>query len=54
MGGGGVSGGVGGKPETGYSYLPTGLFGAALSPRSASHRPKQDWRVLRDVSPTQG
>ena len=25
-----------------------------MSPRSASHRPRQDWRALRDVSPTQG
>ena len=28
-------------------YLPTGLFGVALSPKSASHRPRQDWRALR-------
>ena len=25
-----------------------------MSPRSASHRPRHDWRALRDVSPTQG
>ena len=25
-----------------------------MSLRSASHRPRQDWRALRDVSPTQG
>ena len=25
-----------------------------MSPRSASHRPRQDWRALRDVLPTQG
>ena len=25
-----------------------------MSPRSASHRPRQDWRTLRDISPTQG
>ena len=25
-----------------------------MSPRSVSHRPRQDWRALRDVSPTQG
>ena len=31
-----------------------GLFGVAMSPRSVSHRPRQDWRALRDVSPTQG
>ena len=24
-----------------------------MSPRSASHRPRQDWRALRDVSLTQ-
>ena len=34
--------------------LSTGLFGVAMSPRSASHRPRQDRRALRDVSPTQG
>ena len=34
--------------------LPIGLFGVAMSPRSASHRLRQDWRALRDVSPTQG
>ena len=33
---------------------PTGLFGVAMSQRSASHRPRHDWRALRDVSPTQG
>ena len=32
----------------------TGLFGVAMSPRSASHRPRHDWRALRDISPTQG
>ena len=25
-----------------------------MCPRSASHRPRQDWRALRDVSPMQG
>ena len=35
-------------------YLPIGLFGVAMSPRSASHRPRQDWTALREVSPTQG
>ena len=25
-----------------------------MNPRSASHRSRQDWRALRDVSPTQG
>ena len=46
--------GADGKLEGGYTYLPTGLFGVAMSPRSASHRPRQDWRALRGVSPTQG
>ena len=48
--------GVGGKLEAGYSYFPIGLFGVAIytSPTSASHRPRQDWRALRDVSPIQG
>ena len=31
-----------------------GLFGVAMSPRSVSHRPRQDWRALQNVSPTQG
>ena len=35
-------------------YLPIGLFGVVMSPRSASHRSRQDWRALRDDSPTQG
>ena len=47
-------GGGGGCEAGGGLYLPIGLFGVAMSPRSASHRPRQDWRVLRDVSPTQG
>ena len=34
--------------------LPIGLFGVAMSPRSAIHRARQDWRAFRDVSPTQG
>ena len=51
--GGGV--GVGGGWEAGGGlHRPTGLFGVAMSPRSASHRPRHDWRALRDVSPTQG
>ena len=25
-----------------------------MSPRSASHMPRQDWRALRDISLTQG
>ena len=48
-------GGEWGRWEAGGGlYPPTGLFGVAMSPRSASHRPRQDWRALRDVSPTQG
>ena len=47
--------GGGGEWEAGGRlYLPIGLFGVAMSPRSASDRPRQDWRALRDVSPTQG
>ena len=51
--GGGVGGG-GGWEAGGGLNRPTGLFGVAMSPRSASHRPRHDWRALRDVSPTQG
>ena len=51
--GGGVGGG-GGWEAGGGLHRPTGLFGVAMSPRSASHRPRHDWRALRDVSPTQG
>ena len=50
---GGVGGG-GGWEAGGGLYLPIGLFGVAMSLRSAGHRPRQDWRDLRDVSPTQG
>ena len=43
--GGGV--GVGGGWEAGGGlHRPTGLFGVAMSPRSASHRPRHDWRAL--------
>ena len=58
--GGGVGGGGwGGWRGVGWGaggglHHPTGLFGVAMSPRSASHRPRHDWRALRDVSPTQG
>ena len=45
-------GGGGGWEAGGGLYI--GLFGVAMSPRSASHRPRQDWRALRDVSLTQG
>ena len=34
--------------------FPIGLFGVAMSPRSAIHRSRQDWRALTDVSPMQG
>ena len=55
MGGGWGGVGVGGGWEAGGGlHRPTGLFGVAMSPRSASHRPRHDWRALRDVSPTQG
>ena len=44
---------MGGKNGGGLNHS-IGLFGVATSPRVASHRPRQDWRALRDVSPTQG
>ena len=56
MGGGGVGGGGGWEAGVGL-HRPTGLselFGVAMSPRSASHRPRHDWRALRDVSPAHG
>ena len=43
--------GRGGWESGGGLYLSIGLFGVAMSPRSASNR---DRRVLRDISPTQG
>ena len=47
--GGGV--GVGGGWEAGGGlHRPTGLFGVAMSPRSASHRRRHDWRALRETS----
>ena len=52
-GGGGVGGGGGWEAGDGLHH-PIGLFGVAMSPRSVSHRPRQDGRALRDVSPTQG
>ena len=43
VGGGGVGGrGWGGWEVGGGLNPPTGLFGAAMCPRSASHRPRQD------------
>ena len=50
----GKLGWVGGWEAGSGLYLTIGMFGVAMSPRSASHRPRQDWRALRDVSPTQG
>ena len=35
-------GGGGSWEAGGRLYLPIGLFGVAMSPRSASHRPRQD------------
>ena len=52
--GGGVGGGWGGWEAGGRLHCPIGLFGVTMSPRSASYRLRQDWRALRDVSPTQG
>ena len=56
MGGweGGVVGGGDVWEAGGRLHCPIGLFGVAMSPRSASHRPRHDWKALRDVSPTQG
>ena len=47
-------GGGGGWEAGGGLHHPIGLFGVAMSQRSVSHRPRHDWRALRDVSPTQG
>ena len=49
----GQVGGGGGWEAGGGLHHPIGLFGVAMSPRSVSHRLRQDWRALRDVSPTQ-
>ena len=49
----GLSGEGGWEAGSGL-YLPIGLFAVAMSPKSASHRPRQDWRALREVSSTQG
>ena len=54
VGGGEWAGGRGGWEAGGRLYIPTRLFGVAMSPRSASHRPRQDWRALKEISPTQG
>ena len=45
--------GWGGWEARGRLYLPIGLFGVAMGPRSASHGHRQDWRALRDILPTQ-
>ena len=39
-------GGGGGWEAGGGLHRPTGLFGVAMSPRSASHGPRHDWRAL--------
>ena len=47
--------GGGGRMEAGGRLnLPVGLSRVVMSPRSAVHRLRQDWRAFRDVSPTQG
>ena len=46
--------GGGGWETRGGLHHPIGLFGVVMSPRSVSHMSRQDWRALRDVSPTQG
>ena len=45
---------VGGWEAGGELNLSIRLFGVAMSPRNASHMPRQEWRALRDISPTQG
>ena len=47
--------GVGGGDswESGL-YLPVGPFGVAMSPRTASYKPRQAWGALRDAPLTQG
>ena len=42
MGGGGVGGWRGGRAAGGRLKFLLGLFGPAMSPRSASHRPKHN------------
>ena len=51
---GGVGGGGGWVVSQRQGIPPIGLFGVAMSPRSASHWPREHWRALRDISPTQG
>ena len=46
-------GGWEGWEAGGGLHHPIVLFGVAMSSRSAIHRPRHDWRALRDVSPTQ-
>ena len=38
--------GGGGWEAEGGLNLPIGLFRVAMSSKSASHRPRQDWRAL--------
>ena len=38
--------GWGGWEAGGGLHRPTGPFGVAMSPRSASHRPRHDWRAV--------
>ena len=45
--------GAGEKLEAGYTFQLDCLV-HLMSPRSASYRPRQDWRALRDVLLTQG
>ena len=49
----GLVGGGDGWEAGGSGNLPIGLFGVAMSPRSANHRPRQDWWAFRDISARQ-
>ena len=42
-------GGGGGWEAGGRLHRPIGLFGVAMSPRSASYRPRHNWRASRDI-----
>ena len=46
--GGGMGGGYRWEAGGGL-YLPVGLFGVAMSPRTTGHIPRQAWRALRDA-----
>ena len=41
----GGAGGVGRWAAVGRLQLPAGAFGDSMSPRSASHKPRQAWKV---------